>query len=52
MREVNFDDTNYKFIIQIELSQNYLLILNENKYNIYKHIKLYLRVTIYIYIII
>jgi len=50
MREVNFDDNNYKFIIQIEFSRNYLLIFNENKYNIYTHIKLYLRVTIYIII--
>jgi len=29
---VNFDDSNYKFIIQIELCQNYLLIFNENTY--------------------
>lgn len=50
MCEVNFDDTNYKFIIQIQLSPNYLLIFNGNKYNISTHIKLYCRVTIYIII--
>jgi len=38
----NFGDNNYEFIIQIELCQNYLLIFNENKYNIDIHIKLYL----------